>query len=240
MTEETWETRAQWPLTALAVAFLLAWSWPILDPGLAPAARTACQLVQWTAWAVFALDYLVRLALTEDRGRFVRGNVLDLIIIILPLLRPLRLLRLVTLLRVVNRTATTSLRGRVIAYVAGGSVLLAYVAALAVLDAERGHPDANITTVSDALWWAAATMTTVGYGDRFPVTGTGRLVAGGLMLGGIALLGTVTATLASWLTDKVTEQTDATLGAQLDDLHREVIALRETLDRLTPEVPDRG
>ena len=70
----------------------------------------------------------------------------------LPLLRPLRLLRLVTLLRVINRQASTGLRGRVATYMIGGSSLLAFCGALTVLDAERGQPDANITDFSDAIW----------------------------------------------------------------------------------------
>jgi voltage-gated potassium channel len=65
------------------------------------------------------------------------------------------------------------------------------------LDAERSSPDANITDFGDAIWWAVTTMTTVGYGDRYPATSAGRMVAFALMIGGIALLGTATATLAS-------------------------------------------
>jgi voltage-gated potassium channel len=86
---------------------------------------------------------------------------------------------------------------------AGGASLLAFYAALAVLDVERSSSDANITDFGDAMWWAVTTMTTIGYGDRYPVTGVGRLVAFALMVGGIALLGTVTATLASWLVETV-------------------------------------
>jgi len=102
-------------------------------------------------------------------------------------------------LSVLNRRATMRLRGRVGIYVAGGASLLAFCAALAVLDAERSSPDANISDFGDAIWWAVTTMTAVGYGDHYPVTAAGRLVAFGLMIGGIALLGTVTATLAGLL-----------------------------------------
>ena len=90
--------------------------------------------------------------------------------------------------------------------------LLAFCAALAVLDAERSSPDANITDFGDAIWWAITTMTTVGYGDRYPVTSVGRLVAFGLMIGGIALFGTVTATLASWLVETVAGREGASRG----------------------------
>jgi hypothetical protein len=84
--------------------------------------------------------------------------------------------------------------------------------ALAVLDAERGKPGANITTFGDAIWWAMTTITTVGYGDRYRTTAIGRLAAAGLMIGGIALLGVVTATLASWLIEQVAETEDEHWG----------------------------
>jgi voltage-gated potassium channel len=57
---------------------------------------------------------------------------------------------------------------------------------MVVLDAERSSPDANISDFGDAIWWAATTMTTVGYGDHYPVTAAGRLVAFGLTIGGMA------------------------------------------------------
>ncbi len=91
-----------------------------------------------------------------------------LAVIALPLLRPLRLLRLVAVIGVLNRRAGSSLRGRVVVYVVGATTLLTAVAALAMLDAERNAPGANITTVGDALWWGITTITTVGYGDRSP------------------------------------------------------------------------
>jgi voltage-gated potassium channel len=70
--------------------------------------------------------------------------------------------------------------------------------AVAVLDAERGAPDATINSFGDALWWSLITVTTVGYGDRYPVTGAGQAIAAGLMVAGIALLGVVTAAIAAW------------------------------------------
>jgi hypothetical protein len=76
-----------------------------------------------------------------------------------------------------------------------------FCAALAVLDAERSNPDANITNFGNGIWWAVTTPTTICYGDHYRTTAIGRLVAFGLMIGGIALLGTVTATLASWLVE---------------------------------------
>jgi voltage-gated potassium channel len=133
-------------------------------------------------------------------------------------------------LSVLNRRATIRLRGRVGIYVAGGASLLAPCAALAVLDAEQSTPDANISDFGDAIWWAVTTMTTVGYGDHYPVTAAGRLVAFGLMIGGIALLGTVTATLTSWLVETVAAEKE-----QAEDLHATVRRLEARIDRLASE-----
>jgi len=121
-----WERAADWPLMLAALAFLVAYAVPILDPGLSPGARRACQVVTWTTWGLFALDYLARLALAEHRRRFFLRHLLDLAVIVLPLLRPLRLLRLAALLAVVNLRAMTGLRGQVAVYVAGGTLLLAF------------------------------------------------------------------------------------------------------------------
>lgn len=69
--------------------------------------------------------------------------------------------------------------------------------ALAVLNAERGARGANIVTFGDAVWWACTTVTTVGYGDRFPVTTEGRCVAVVVMVVGIGLVGTVVAAVGN-------------------------------------------
>jgi voltage-gated potassium channel len=186
-----------------AVVFLAAYAVPVLGPDLPSWLLSLCQWLSWISWAFFVIDFVVRLALADERLRFLVRHWYDVLVIVLPLLRPLRLLRLIPLLSVLNRRAQTRLRGRVAIYVAGGASLLAFCAALAVLDVERSSSDANITDFGDAIWWAVSTMTTVGYGDRYPVTGVGRMVAFALMVGGIALLGTVTATLASWLIESV-------------------------------------
>ena len=108
---------------------------------------------------------------------------------------------------------------------------MAFVGALAVVDAERGTDGANITTMGDAFWWAATTMTTVGYGDRYPVTSLGRGVAVGLMVCGIAILGTVTATLASWLVERVSEAKDEPdlVAREVKVLREEILELRDML-----------
>ncbi|WP_410664589.1 potassium channel family protein [Amycolatopsis sp. lyj-84] len=227
-----WEKRMEWPLNAAAVLFLAAYAWPILQPSLGHTGRVWCEVVTWISWSVFALDYGVRLKHAEDKRDFLKNNIFDLLIIVLPLIRQLRLLRLVTVLNVLNRNAGLSLRGRVVIYTVGATALIVFCSALAVLDAERAAPDAPISDFPDAVWWSITTITTVGYGDRYPISGTGRVVAVGLMVAGIALLGVVTATLASWLIRRVTEADEsaqAVTREHLDELTREVKALRVEL-----------
>ena len=226
----------EWPLTLAALVFLVAYAWPILDPGLPDSVHQACAAVGWLVWALFLVDYVARITGADDRVAWVVRHPLELVTLVLPMFRPLRVLRLVVLLRVLNRSAAGNLRGRVAIYVTVGSSLIAFVAALAVLEAERAADDPLINSFGDAMWWACTTMTTVGYGDTYPVTTLGRFIGVGLMIGGIALLGTVTATFASWLVNAVRDEQEET-EIQLDAVMAELHAVRERLDRVLEERP---
>lgn len=221
---DTWETRSEWPLALAAIAFLAAYAWPVLDPSLPPWWRHACAAFNAAVWVVFIADYAVRLSLAPQRVRYFARHLFDLAVLALPFLRPIRL---VVLFRVLNRRAAAALRGRIAVYAATASALLVFCGSLAVLDAERGHPGANITGFGHALWWSLTTVTTVGYGDRVPVTGQGRLVAALLMVGGIALLGTVTATIASWLVARVEDAEGAAQAATRADVAALAAEVRE-------------
>ncbi len=241
---ERWERRTDAPLLVLAVLFLIAFLLPFVVP-LTPAQDRALRVLDVVVWAAFTADYLVRLVLSVDRWRFVRSHPLDLLIILLPLLRPLRGLQVLRVLRVgavmgvASRRARRAVHVRVSTYVAGATVVLICLAAVAVLEAERRAGGANITTLPDALWWAVATVTTVGYGDRFPTTGLGRLVATGLMLVGIALLGVVTAAIAAWFVERLrdVEAAEERREATLTDVLSELRQIRERLDAL-PSAPE--
>ncbi|MDQ1554401.1 MAG: voltage-gated potassium channel [Microbacteriaceae bacterium] len=242
-----WLNHTDWVLAGIAVLFLLAYAWPILQPELASSWKRVCAAVQFAAWLVFLLDYGLRLWAARDRRRYFTRHLLDLLIVALPALRPLRLLRLVVLFRVLNRRAAATLQGRVPLYVSISAGTLVVCAALAVLDAERYAPSSNIKTFGDALWWAIVTVTTVGYGDHFPVTLQGRFVAGGLMIGGVALIGVVTASFAAWFIGRVrSEEQEAEAAtrndleqivARLDVLTHEVRALRMAADPVDPAPP---
>lgn len=231
-----YEQLSQWPLVVLAVLFVAAYAWGVLRPDLPPWLSAVLHAVTLVTWPVFLTDYLVRLVLAEQRWRFVRQNWLDGLAVLLPLLRPLRILSLVRVARVLDRGLTNSLHGRVAAYTGLTAGLVVFMASLAVYDAELGRPGSTVTGYGDAVWWAFTTITTVGYGDQYPVTAEGRLVAVLLMLSGIGLLGVVTASVASWFVNRVAEAAraddeadDALLLAQVRELAEEVRQLRAEL-----------
>ncbi|WP_165784948.1 potassium channel family protein [Bifidobacterium parmae] len=240
---KAWKRWTDWPLMALSVVFLVAYSWEIL----AGTHILLCETVINAIWILFVIDYAVSLWLAEDRWRWFTRNLFALATIALPMLRPLRLLRLLTVLHVLNRTSGMAVRGRIAVYAFGAVGMLMYVGALAVYSVERGEPGATIDGFGTALWWAFVTVTTVGYGDVSPVTFEGKLIAVALMFAGIALIGIVTATLASWIVDQVNFEAHRreTAGRKADetraaasaaDSAEELRALREQVRELAASV----
>ncbi len=153
---------------------------------------------------------------------------------IVPPLKPLRLLRAVTLIQQKRRSVGAALRSRLTIYGAGAAAILIWVAALAVLDFERGAPGANIENFQDAVWWAFVTITTVGYGDFYPVTPWGRVTAVFLMSGGVAVVGVVTATLASWVVERAAAGRDDEEPATRKQMRDLAVQVEEYLRRTTP------
>ena len=226
-----WERRAEWPLAVAAVLFLVLFSRQVLAQ---PQGREAhiVWAVDWAIWGLFVVDYVVRLCLADNRWHWFLRHLLDFAIVTLPLLRPLRLLRLLVLIEVLQKAIGDAFRGRIVVYTVSGVVLLIYTASLAVFDKERYLHGATINSFGKALWWSITTVTTVGYGDVYPVTNTGRVIAVLLMIGGISLVGVVTAALASWIIERVTEEESliqtATV-AHIEELRNEIRALGNQL-----------
>ncbi|TDH50791.1 two pore domain potassium channel family protein [Mycobacterium eburneum] len=232
---DRWERRAEWPLAAVAFTFLAAYSIDVLVQPRGQSANVIDALIK-AAWIAFAIDYGVRLWLAPDRRHWFVRHLLDLAVVVLPLLRPLRLVRLVILVSTLHRAVGNAIRGRVMVYTVAGALLLVYVAALATLQTERQVPDAKITNFGQALWWSISTVTTVNYGDEYPVTNVGRAIAVFLMIGGISLLGTITATIASWIVQRVAEEDvsgQAITVSHIDELRGEIQALRDQLREAT-------
>ncbi|OSC41888.1 potassium channel family protein [Mycobacterium decipiens] len=229
--EQLWQQRTEWPLAMVAVAFLVMYSVEVLYQPQGDEARILWAAT-WITWSLFVVDYVVRLILAPNRWHWFVRHLFDLLIVALPLMRPLRLLRLVVLVGALQKAVGNAVRGRILIYTISGVSLLIYVTSLAILDQERDQPGANITSFGKAVWWAITTVTTVGYGDLYPITFTGRVIAVLLMIGGISLIGVVTASLASWIVQRVAETDSANraaTAAQIDELRTEVRTLAEQL-----------
>ncbi|MFF0542602.1 potassium channel family protein [Nocardia thailandica] len=228
---QQWEQVTNVPLMVLAVLFLIVYAWRVLDTGASPALDRTLVWADIGIWAVFAVDFVVRLALSGDRWRFLRRHPLDMLVVLVPPFRPLRLVRAaLLLLDTLNRAAGT--RARLITFVSAGSVLILLLSSLAFFDAEYGAPDSKIHSFGDALWWSAVSVTTVGYGDVYPVTTQGRLVSLVLMTLGIGLIGFAIGTTTSWVVDQLkttedsTERTLTDLVDEVRQLRAEIAALR--------------
>jgi voltage-gated potassium channel len=218
-------------LAGVALGFLALYSVKVL---LRPqgAADKAVDLALLAVYCIFVADYAVRLYLADPRGKWFVRHLWELPVIVLPFLRPLRLLSLAVVVNALQRAVGQTIRGKVIVYTACGAVAIVYAASLAILDVEGTRPESKIHTLGDALWWATTTVTTVGYGDLSPVTPMGKLVAVALMIGGIALVGSVTATLASWIVQRVAAEDTAEQVAtrtQIEELRDEIQRLSNLL-----------
>lgn len=231
MTEERWVEATHWPLIIASLLWLVAYSWKVIAD-VTGAGAIGLWIVIGATYGFFVVDYLVRLMLARPRAPWFRAHLLDLAIVAIPMLRVLRLLRVLTSFRFGHQSAGTVLRNRIAIYGVAASLLVIYLCSLAVLEAERGVPGANIETFGDAIWWAFVTVATVGYGDFYPVTAVGRVWAVGLMASGIAIVGTVTATVSSWVIELASQGRDdnepSTRG-QMRELLQEVADLRSEL-----------
>ncbi|MGX9887713.1 potassium channel family protein [Streptomyces sp. NPDC002276] len=194
-----WERRTEVPLAIASMVYLAAYAVRILAHGLPGDWQDLCLVVLFAAWALFAVDYAVRWRLSGQHLRFVRTHWLDTLVLLLPLLRPLRVVKVYEAVLRRRGEPRLALHARVIVYAGLSTVLLGFAGALSVYQEEHAAPGATIRTFGDAVWWTCATFATVGYGDVAPITPLGRLIAVGMMAIGLALLGAVTGTFASWL-----------------------------------------
>ncbi|GAA2979488.1 potassium channel family protein [Streptomyces fulvorobeus] len=201
-----WEKRTEVPLFVASLFFLAGYAVHVLAPRNTEPWRDLALALVGATWLLFLADYAVRLRLSGLGLRFVRAHWLDTVVLLLPLLRPLRLVRVYTAVQRRRDRPRLDLYARAMTYAGLAAVLLGFSAALAVYHQEHGAPGATIRTFGDAAWWVCATLTTVGYGDVSPVTPGGRTVAALLMVCGLALLGAVTGSFSSWLLQVFTRE----------------------------------
>jgi voltage-gated potassium channel len=179
-----------------------------------PETRQLLELADLTLCAFFFLDFCRNLVVADNRLRYLyTWGWLDLAASIpaVDALRAGRLARIVRILRVLRVVKASRILIHALTYrrresAARGAGLVAllviFTASVAILHLER-RADANIVTAEDALWWSFTTITTVGYGDRYPVTTEGRMVAVALMAVGVGLFGTLSGMAASWFTEPI-------------------------------------
>ncbi len=201
------------PMLGLAVAFLALLALPEFAV-LSSAGRQVLNALVVLIWGIFATDLLVKTYLAPDRRQYLRAHWPDVLTLALPFLRALRLLALAIALLRTWEQAEMVLRRRTFSLLTITSVTTVVVAALLVHAVER-RGNGPIQTFSDALWWAVATITTVGYGDVYPETTAGRTTAIFLMLTGISLFGVLAARVAAFF---VKEDTRADEDPKLDEL----------------------
>lgn len=224
-------------MIALSAYALLALAVVTFVP-LSPEVRQILHYFDVGVCVLFFVDFLVSFARAKRRLRyFFRWGWLDLLSSI-PSINSLRWARTARILRIIRVLrgfrATRVLTGVLLKRRAEAACLAAFLitllvvvtSAIAVLQFET-LPEANIWTAEDALWWAVVTITTVGYGDRFPVSSEGRLLACLLMAAGVGLFGTLSGFVASWFL----QPGEARRESEIERLTRELQELKRTMGR---------
>lgn len=210
---------------------------------LDPRVHSVLEYADTAVCALFFIDFVVTLYRAPNRKRYLlQWGWLDLLSSIptVNVLRIGRAARVVRILRVLRALRSARILARALMHrrAEGSSLavilvvlLLIVVGSISVLQFES-VPEGNIKSAEDALWWSVTTITTVGYGDRFPVTSEGRFVAVILMFAGVGLFGTVSGLVASWML----RPTDGHHTDELSLLRQEVRELKELLqqDRSRP------
>lgn len=211
-----------------------------------PQTRSILDYADYAVCMVFFADFVVCLIRAPNRwGYFATWGWLDLISSIPTvdvarwgrLARVLRVFRVLRGLRATKLLASLVLRRRAENTFLAASVvaiLLIIFCSIAILHFEAEADTAsNIKTAEDAVWWAFTTITTVGYGDRFPVTSEGRFVAVLLMCAGVGLFGTFSGFLAAWFIGSTSTAEESETPNELGELRHEVAAIRRLLEERT-------
>jgi len=230
---ERLERWTEWPLTLLALALIPLLLVPYLF-SVSENTRNTLDSLDYLIWGIFAADFAIKLSIAPRRLSYLRRHWLDVVLVVLPMFRPLRAVRSVRTLRLLQATRSAAalarvlLGGRTILKRHGLHYILLAVGALIVIGGalatvfERDVADPSIESVGDGIWWAITTTTTVGYGDTYPQTGAGRGVGVVLMVVGIALFSALTANLAAYFVDQREDQ----VLAELRQLRTEIEELR--------------
>lgn len=187
-------------------------------PGLDADAIHVLEVINFFLTVIFLSDFLYRLFTASSKTHyFVRDWGWADLLASVPALRILRLFRIFKAYRLLHKYGAKNILAKLRKHRAESVLFIVIFCVMVVIEsgaflvliAERGAPDANIQTASDAMWWVYVTITTVGYGDRYPVTNAGRLVGFMVMTMGVGLFGTLAGFIANkLLTPDLMEQKD--------------------------------
>ena len=192
-----WEKLSALPLALLALAYMGLWAFQVLAD-ITPQEWEILELAILLIWVVFIADFAVRFLLHNDKKHFLRSNVIEILALVLPAFRFLRVLRVVTAIGIMTRVVQ-SMQARVNVYITLMLPMFVLAGSIGVLEAEQSVPGGNIKTFGDALWFTAESIFTIGYGDFYPVSWEGRIISIVMMLAGYALLSVVAVNLAAYL-----------------------------------------
>jgi voltage-gated potassium channel len=233
-----WEQRFDWIILVAAALVIPVVVIEQTDP--TEPLRTIAGVANWTIWLVFLAELVVMLAIVPNRWRWLRDNPLDVAIVILTppflpatmqALRVFRLLRLLRLLRTI-KAVQRLFTPQGLQWAALLALITAFCGGAGFAAVEQGHNE-NVSNTWDGLWWAVATMTTVGYGDVFPVTNAGRMIAVVVMVVGIGFLTMLIGSAAERFVSQDLEQTQVTLASEVDEAESDVLReIEEIAQRL--------
>lgn len=229
---DAYEHRTALAMVLLAVGYLVLYSFYVLDEGLTSQGLDRLDTAMNVIWVVFIADLTLRTVLAPKHIAYLVHHPLDVIAVAVPAFRVLRVLRVLTAGQWLISRGSRLRFGRTATAVVFAVAFLTYLSSLAVLNAERGAQGADIKSFGDAVWWSLVTMATVGYGDYVPVTANGRIVAVGLMVVGISLLGLVGASVASAVVTRIggrAQEGQSEVKKDLEALRTEIAALRQAL-----------
>lgn len=185
-------------LTVMALTFLFAFSYPAFTDSISDSTNQILGIIQWVCWLAFAVDLLLGLVTSDNKISYLKRHPLEIASVLLPFLRPLRLMRVISFGGLALQKIAVGRQFAITVKVAITTLFVAYIAAVQITITERFVEGSNIKNFADGFWWAITTVTTVGYGDRYPTTTEGRLLAVMLMFMGISLVGVITASVAAW------------------------------------------
>ncbi|HEY2575211.1 MAG TPA: potassium channel family protein [Streptosporangiaceae bacterium] len=225
------EQVTKYPLLLLGIAWLVV-AVTVVTAKVNGTTSISLVATLFTLWVILLVEYLVRLVITPDPKGYLKRRWVEPVTVVLPPLQGWHLIgieRMTLLIREAQLRVAFILSHHSLFRVLIAATGSLFLGAWLVLLFEENTPGGNIHSYPSALWWAIVTVTTVGYGDRFPVSEGGRIVASVLMLVGIGLIGVLTATVASVFMKEHTDDNKEVYKQGHADINQQLAVISERL-----------